>query len=428
MNYSINKKRGKPFCEYFYMPNANKYGTIRPMKRLIAYFHSSATAPSLQKVAGACRAARMRDWSVLRFDIASPSQIRDDIWYWQPDGCIVDAVKVQTDVIGLKAFARLPTVFIDCNPAFARRRVNTIVQDAASIAGAAAEELFRNDLKAYAYAAWPGRPFWSETRGKAFVKAVRNLGQGKRGRACEVRVFRPEHVFKDRKSLVKSLAEWIRGIPTPAGIFTPADAMSEHVLEAAARLGLKVPEDLMIIGTDNDEFFCENIRPMLSSVSQDFVSAGERAVEMVETLLNDPSAAPIHETFKEVRIVSRASTRRSKKHDHAATEALDLIRERAISGITAAEALGCFSCSRRLAEKRFRAAAGRSVMDEIHAVQIERAKELAVNPLTKLTAIPQMCGHRSSPYFQRLFKRLVGCTMNEYRERTRKTAEKFKGR
>ena len=97
-----------------------------------------------------------------------------------------------------------------------------------------------------------------------------------------------------------------------------------------------------------------------------------------------------------------------------------MIRERAISGITAAEALGCFSCSRRLAEKRFRAAAGRSVMDEIHAVQIERAKELAVNPLTKLTAIPQMCGHRSSPYFQRLFKRLVGCTMNEYRSRARK--------
>jgi len=62
-------------------------------------------------------------------------------------------------------------------------------------------------------------------------------------------------------------------------------------------------------------------------------------------------------------------------------------------------------------------------MDEIHAVQIERAKELAANPLTKLTVIPQMCGHRSSPYFQRLFKRLVGCTMSEYRARSRKATE-----
>ena len=402
------------------MPNANRYGTIRHVKRLIAYFHSSATAPSLQKVAGACRAARMRNWSVLRFDIVSPAQIRNDIRYWQPDGCIVDAVTVRADVLGVRAFAKQPTVFIDYNPAFARRRVSTLVQDAATTAGAAAAELFRHNLKAYAYAAWPGRPFWSETRGKAFVKTIRELCRG--DHAPDVRTFRPEHAFKDRESLVKSLAEWMKDIPTPVGIFTSADAMSEQVLEAATILKLKVPEDLMIIGTDNDEFFCENIRPMLSSVSQDFVSAGERAVEIVETLLNDPSAAPIHETFKAVRIVSRASTRRSKKHDHAATEALDMIRERAISGITAAEALSCFSCSRRLAEKRFRAAAGRSVMDEIHAVQIERAKELAVNPLTKLTAIPQMCGHRSSPYFQRLFKRLVGCTMNEYREQTRKTS------
>ena len=378
------------------------------MKRLLVYFQSSATAPSQQKVAGASRAARIRDWSLLRFDIVSPAQVRADIRYWRPDGCIVDAVKVRANMFGIKAFASLPTVFIDCDPAFAGRRINTLVQDATATAGAAAAELLKHNLKSYAYVAWPGRPFWSEARGDAFGRAIG-------GRAADVHVFRPEHAFRDRKSLVKSLAEWLRDIPLPVGVFTAADAMSEQVLEAAASLGLGVPEDLMIIGADNDEFFCENRRPMLSSVSQDFMSVGERAVELVEELLADPSRAPIHETFKSVRIVSRASTRRSGKHDHAATEALDMIRERAISGITAAEALACFSCSRRLAERRFRATAGRSVVDEIHAIQIERAKELAANPLIKLTAIPQMCGHRSAPYFQRLFKRLVGCTMGEYR-------------
>ena len=96
-----------------------------------------------------------------------------------------------------------------------------------------------------------------------------------------------------------------------------------------------------------------------------------------------------------------------------------MIRERALSGITAAEALNCFSCSRRLAERRFRDVAGRSAMDEIHAIQIEHAKKLAAKPFVKLTAIPQMCGHTSSPYFQRLFKRIVGCTMREYRAQAR---------
>ena len=378
------------------------------MKRLIVYFHSSATAPSQQKAAGACRAARQRGWSLMRFDIRSPEQIKDDIRYWRPDGCIVDAVKVRKEALNLRALSQQPTVFIDCDPALVSRRMNTIVQDASATAGAAAAELLKHNLKSYAYAAWPGRPFWSETRGEAFAKAI-----GRRD--SSVHAFRPEHAYQNRTSLVTALTEWLKGIPPPIGLFTAADAMAEQIMEAATRLRLNVPEDLMLIGTDNDEFFCENMRPMLSSVSQDFLSEGERAIELIETLLNDPTRAPIHETFRNVRIVSRASTRRSPQHDHAATESLDLIRERALSGITAEEALGCFKCSRRLAEKRFRAVAGRSAMEEIHAIQIERAKELASNPLIKLTAIPQMCGHRSSPYFQRLFKRLVGCTMNEHR-------------
>lgn len=386
------------------------------MKRLIVYFHSSATAPSQQKAAGACRAARQRGWSLMRFDIRSPEQIKDDIRYWRPDGCIVDAVKVRKETLNLRALSQQPTVFIDCAPALVSRHMNTIVQDASVTAGAAAAELLKHNLKSYAYAAWPGRPFWSETRGDAFVKTMRE-------HASSVYVFRPERAFKNRESLVTALTEWLKDIPPPVGIFTAADAMAEQVLEAATQMGLKVPEDLMLIGTDNDEFFCENMHPMLSSVSQDFLAEGERAIEMIGALLNNPALAPIHETFRNVRIVSRASTRRSPKHDRAATESLDMIRERALSGITAKEALGCFKCSRRLAEKRFRAVAGRSVMEEVHAIQIERAKELASNPLIKLTTIPQMCGHRSSPYFQRLFKRFVGYTMNEYRAQSVRQVE-----
>ena len=380
------------------------------MRRLIAYFHSSATAASYEKVAGASAAAHARGWTLIRFDIKSREQIRDDIRYWRPDGCIVDAVAAAQETFGIRAFAKQPTVFVDCDPRHACLNVSTLIQDASAVARAAAHELVRHKLRSYAYAAWPGRPFWSEIRGDAFLAAMEAHG-------AEIQKFSIDKKRPDRNSVVKALTEWLRGLPLPTGIFTATDAMSEQVIEAAALVGLHVPEDLMVIGTDNDEFFCENVRPMLSSVSQDFHSVGNRAMEMVEELLNSPSLAPMHETFMNVRIVSRASTRRSEKHDHAATEALDMIRERALSGITAEEALSCFSCSRRLAERRFRMVAGRSVMDEIHAIQIERAKELAVNPLTKLTAIPQMCGHRSSPYFQRLFKRLVGCSMNEYRAR-----------
>lgn len=382
------------------------------MKRLIAYFHSSATEASHLKVGGAYAAARMRNWTIIRFDMLSPGTVREHINYWQPDGCIVDAVAADRRIFALPEFSRQPTVFIDCPPRYSKESISTLVQDHSATASAAADELFKHNLRSYAYVGWPGRPFWSETRGDSFRQAM-----GKHG--IDIRVFRFEKKGQNRKSVVKALSEWLHELPVPAGIFAATDAMSGQILEAAETVGLSVPEDLMVIGTDNDRYFCENMRPMLSSVSQSFHSAGARAVELVEQLLERPSRAPIHETFGNTRVASRASTRRSMKHDRAATMALDMIRERAFSGITAAEALACFSCSRRLAERRFRDVAGRSAMEEIHAIQIEKAKELAVNPFIKLTAIPQMCGHPSVPYFLRMFKRLVGCTMKEYRARGR---------
>lgn len=393
------------------MPYANKFDMITAMKRLIAYFHSSATAASHLKVNGAYAAANLRNWTIIRIDMVSPEQIHDDISYWQPDGCIVDAVTSDRLIFGLRAFARQPTVFIDCPPECSKMNISTLVQDDSAVARAAAEELLRHNLKSYAYVAWPGRLFWSEKRGESFKCAIKARGR-------DIRIFRIEKKRPKRKSVVKALSEWLRKLPMPAGIFTATDAMSAQVLEAAEVTGLRVPEDIMVIGTDNDAYFCENMRPMLSSVSLGFHSAGGRAVEILQTLLDAPSRQPIHETFKEVRLVTRASTKRSIKHDHAATMALDMIRERAASGITAGEALSCFSCSRRLAERRFKDIAGRSAIDEIHAVQIEKAKELAINPFIKLTAIPQMCGHTSAPYFQRLFKRETGCTMKEYRKRS----------
>ncbi len=97
--------------------------------------------------------------------------------------------------------------------------------------------------------------------------------------------------------------------------------------------------------------------------------------------------------------------------------ALDLIRARAAEGLSASEVFSCFTCSRRQAELRFRAIAGRSVLEEIHAVQVERAKRLIENPNQKLTVIPHLCGHSTPQFFQRLFKRTVGLTMSEYRHK-----------
>ena len=378
------------------------------MKTTIACFHSTATGSAHPKITGICHAAYARGWNVLRFDLGSEASVRKTIGFWQPDGCIIEAGAVNS-LIAPAALPGIPTVYLDCNPQFARKGISCVIQDPESTAAAAAAELLKHDLRSYAYAAWPTRQFWDRQRKSCFVQAMKRKHQ-------RTFIFKPRERASDRRSVLDALTDWVRTLPLPAGIFTATDSMSVQVLEAAARNGLDVPDDLMIVGVDNEEFICEGVRPMLSSVAPDFEGAGCQCVDILARLMRSPHRRPIVERFKSVSVVTRSSTRKSVRRDAESVAALDYIREHAAAGLTAADVFARFTCSRRLAEIRFRATAGRSVLDEIHAVQIEAAKRLLRNPNVKSTSVHQFCGHPSAPYFQRLFKHATGMTMSGWRQ------------
>lgn len=380
------------------------------MERTIACFHSTATASALPKINGIYRAARDRGWTVRRFDIRSAAQITETLGYWHPDGCIVDAA-ADNIVLPRKAFGATPVVYLDCDPRFsADGRSSCVIQDADAIARAAVEELLKHNPRSLAYAAWPERQFWSEVRGEAFRRLLRH---DKR----PVITVRSERI-NDNRSVLDNLIVRLRDLPRPIGVFAATDTMSEQVLLAARQIGLSVPDDLLVIGVDNEEFVCENAHPTLSSVSPGFERAGRQAVAILARLLLKPNRPPIVEKFKGAKAIIRSSTRQSERHDQTVIRALDHIRKHATEGLAAAQVLALFDCSRCLAERRFRTVTGHSILDEIHAVQIEAAKKLIVKPFQKLDSIPQFCGHTSVAFFQRLFKRETGLTMSEWRERS----------
>ena len=177
---------------------------------------------------------------------------------------------------------------------------------------------------------------------------------------------------------------------------------------------LSVPDDLVILGTDNEEELCESISPTLSSLALDFESAGKESVRILQAMING-TAYEKHQHFGVLKIVQRASTRRSPRTDNETRNALDFIREKCAYGITSKDVLGLFTCSRRTAESRFHALTGHSILEEIHIQRIEQAKKLIRNPTTKLSLVATMCGFRSNPFFARVFRRITGQTMQEWR-------------
>jgi len=195
------------------------------------------------------------------------------------------------------------------------------------------------------------------------------------------------------------------------------------VIAAAVRLGLDVPDDIAVVGIDNEEIICENTHPTLSSVCPDFEGAGERSVGLLRRLLDSPRLKPCEEKYNPVRIVRRESTLRMLTHDAAVAKALEDIRLKACGGLTAHDVLASFPMARRRAEIRFRQAVGHSVLDEIQRVRIEKAKELlARNAELSMTAIANFCGYTSATVLCKTFKAHVGSSPSDWRGKIGQTA------
>ena len=374
----------------------------------LLYFQSTATTSATQKLDGVCQAAREHGWLVARFDLHGPGQIRDEIRVWHPVGCVIEAA---SDDVSLPSgvFGLVPTVLFDCAPSRVRRRVSTIVQHPSAIGAFAAEHLLGMDLASYAYVGHPERKFWDRLRRDAFSRAVRNAG-------CPLFRIDTGAAARDIGTLRARIAAGLATLPLPAGVYCTNDAIAVQTLEAALQAGLSVPNDIALLGTDNEGHLCENASPTISSVELDFAGAGRRCVEIISERIERGGGEPVHETFGPLRIVRRTSTRRSARLDRSVVAALDLIRARATNGLASREVAALFGCSRRMAEIRFRAATGHSILDEIHDVQIEHAKRLLANPRNKVSMVPSMCGYESNPFFMALFRRATGMSMGEWRE------------
>jgi len=151
---------------------------------------------------------------------------------------------------------------------------------------------------------------------------------------------------------------------------------------------------------------CEALRPTLSSIATDVVAMRDEDLRLLERLIAGEPPACRHVTVKPLGVVRRASTLRAAKNDPAVLAACELIRQKACEGLKARDVAAIFPCGRRMAEIRFRAALGHSILDEIRAVRRRRA-QMAVQPFrTQLRdEVAALCGYSSWSSVHRLLSR-----------------------
>jgi len=203
------------------------------------------------------------------------------------------------------------------------------------------------------------------------------------------------------------------------------DLRAREVLDACRLAALHVPEEIAVLGVNDDELICEMANPPLSSVIHNARRIGYEAASMLDRMMQGKKVMA-DLVVDPLGVKSRQSTDLLAIEDPEVAKAVRFIRENACQGIRVEDVLQQVALSRRALEKRFRAAVGRPPHMEIRRVQLERVKELLVGSAFKLEKIAEMTGFSSAQYLAGLFHRVVKVTPGAWRHAGRAGTALFK--
>lgn len=361
----------------------------------VIYFKNTDTSPARHKLQGVLDFARKANWNV---QVISPNaeNISKLLDFWKPVGCIINSASGWNNFDG-SHFSKIPVVFIDRPPTKLRKSDSYIYHDSAATVQVAMRELLSTAPATCAYARWPIKLDWDKERLDEFVRIVNLNG-------CQYSVFSTRLSITDDQRLPEEIMQWLMSLKRPIAVLASADPMGAHVINACRIAGLRIPEDVVVCGIDGDADICEATTPTMTSVAPDHRYAGYRAGEMLLSLLEPKSKQPLRSIYSNSKLQRRGSTLRLFRSNQKCAAALDLIRREACNGISAADVASTFGCSRRNAEYRFRAATGKSILQSIREVRIEKAKALLKGGETRLDIIANACGYKSAAVFSAFFK------------------------
>ncbi len=226
------------------------------------------------------------------------------------------------------------------------------------------------------------------------------------------------------RTLDENIHGWIRSLPNPVGIFAPNDIWGEQLTEVCRQTGPRVPEDVAIIGVDNDDLFCRLARPSLSSIALPGGRVGYKAAALLDRLM--AGAAPPKQPLllPPLGVIARRSTDIVAATDPEVVAAVRFIREQGHRTLTAKEVLRSVPISRRSLERRFRRELGRTLLDEIHRVHVERARSLLADTDLPMPVVASRSGFSDAKQLSIRFRQSTGVTPTTYRRKFRNETAK----
>lgn len=327
---------------------------------------------------------------------------------WDADAIIMRDSVISKQLIDLG----IPTIMVVHNPS-GPRNVPQVVTEGLNISKLAAEHLLNRGLKNFAYCGFE-KFFWSNERKEYFKKIISDSGY-------EVHIYKENLPAKNKtwENEQLHMAAWLKTLPKPVGIMTCNDDRGHHVLEACKIANLHVPEEVSVIGVDNDVLICDLCDPPLTSIALNTESAGYAAAELLDRLMKGEPMKNQKIPVNATHVVKRQSTDILAIEDSDVIAAIRFIRQNAKSKILVNDVVASTCLSRRSLESRFRKIINRSIQEEIRKVRTELISQMLMESNLSIAEITSTFNFTDMEHMSRYFKKEKGISLREFRRLNR---------
>jgi LacI family transcriptional regulator len=218
------------------------------------------------------------------------------------------------------------------------------------------------------------------------------------------------------KELNRTLRDWLASLPKPVAIYCPDDVFTHALGCHAVQLKLRIPEEVALLGTNNDEVMCLGMQPALSSIRLPWRQIGARAAALLEEMMQGALPPRTAIRLGPPDLVARQSTHALHCRDELVEKALLLIHANAFAPLGIEELSRRVGASRRNLEKRFRAVLNRTPIQEQNRIRLEELKRMLRHDPRSIEQIADACGFSSPVYLNQFFQREAGMAPGAYRK------------
>ncbi|MBN1396511.1 MAG: DNA-binding transcriptional regulator [Bacteroidetes bacterium] len=375
------------------------------MKRIILLLETSRSF-GRELITGILRYSKLNTpWCFYK----EPTDLKSSVPHltnWKPDGIIMRDTMITKELLKLK----VPTIFA-LHYTRCPKNIPVITTDSSSIAKMASEHFIQKGFKNLAYCGFHGI-VWSEERKSCFNRFNSKSGLRTYNYASSYKISTNNWEKEQRH-----VCRWIEDLPKPIGIFACNDDRGQHILEVCKLLNLKVPEDIAVLGVDNDPMFCEFGDPPLSSIALNVESAGYESARLLDKMITTGKKMNGKKIVVSAsHVVQRQSSDILAVDDKEVRLAIKFIKDNANNKILVKDVVDAAGVSRRTLEKRFRETIHRSIHSEIQQVRIESISKLLIETNLPISQINSLYNFTDAVHISRFFKKEKGIGLREFRK------------